>query len=170
MIARRYARRAEAVLADHFPVDLAEAAKARERLAFEELLLLQLAVLRQRRQLALVRATAVKGPGIIPVVDASGPSKVTVGGDATFDVLVSFNDAPYAADDLEGILFLLYNSEGSMIGKGQAEYVAEGQYVINLTPELTAQLKEGASQMEIIATSKLVAIPVFATVNFIAAP
>jgi peptide/nickel transport system substrate-binding protein len=106
----------------------------------------------------------------IPVVDASGPSKVTVGGDASFDVLVSFNDAPYAADDLESILFLLYNSEGSMIGKGQAEYVAEGQYVINLTPELTAQLKEGASQMEIIGISKLVAIPVFTTVNFIAAP
>jgi ATP-dependent DNA helicase RecG len=46
---RRYPGKAEAVLASHFPADLAEAAQARERLAFEELLLLQLAVVRQRR-------------------------------------------------------------------------------------------------------------------------
>jgi ATP-dependent DNA helicase RecG len=46
---RRYAGRPEAVLASHFPADLSEAGEARERLAFEELLLLQLAVLRQRR-------------------------------------------------------------------------------------------------------------------------
>ena len=45
---RRYQSRAEAVLSSHFPGSLAEAARARERLAFEELLLLQVAVLEQR--------------------------------------------------------------------------------------------------------------------------
>ncbi len=61
---RRYAGRAEAVLASHFPADLAEAGKARERLAFEELLLLQLAVLRQRRaQDTHERARALSAPG-----------------------------------------------------------------------------------------------------------
>jgi ATP-dependent DNA helicase RecG len=46
---RRYPGKSEAVLASHFPVDLGEARSARERLAFEELLLLQLALLRRRR-------------------------------------------------------------------------------------------------------------------------
>jgi ATP-dependent DNA helicase RecG len=46
---RRYPGKAEAVLASHFPADLAEAEKARERMAFEELLLLQLAILQRRR-------------------------------------------------------------------------------------------------------------------------
>ncbi len=110
------------------------------------------------------------GEPMLPVVDASGPSKVAIGQEATFDVLVSYKDAPYPKDDLEGISFLLYDSEGNMIGKGQGQYVADGQYAITLPTDLTAQLKDGASQMEIIATSKVVAIPVFATVNFVAAP
>ena len=46
---RRYARRPEAVMASHFPADGREALRARERLAFEELLLLQVAVLKRRK-------------------------------------------------------------------------------------------------------------------------
>lgn len=44
-----FPRKAEALLAYHFPGSLKEAARARDRLAFEELLLLQLAVLRRRQ-------------------------------------------------------------------------------------------------------------------------
>ncbi len=46
---RRYPGKGEAVLACHFPTGLREAKMARERLAFEELLLLQIAVLLQKR-------------------------------------------------------------------------------------------------------------------------
>ncbi|MCE5253379.1 MAG: ATP-dependent DNA helicase RecG [Actinomycetia bacterium] len=46
---RHYPGKGEAVLTCHFPATLKEAAAARERLAFEELLLLQIAVLRQRQ-------------------------------------------------------------------------------------------------------------------------
>jgi len=45
---RRYPGRSEAVLCSHFPETVGEAAQARERLAFEELLLLQVAMLLQR--------------------------------------------------------------------------------------------------------------------------
>ena len=45
---RTYPGKAEAVLSNHFPESLPEARKARDRLAFEELLLLQLAVLGRR--------------------------------------------------------------------------------------------------------------------------
>ncbi len=70
---RRYAGRAEAVLASHFPVDLAEAGKARERLAFEELLLLQLAVLQQRRaQDAHERARGLEPPAALSAAFLAG--------------------------------------------------------------------------------------------------
>ncbi|MBN1631815.1 MAG: hypothetical protein JW990_18825, partial [Thermoleophilia bacterium] len=46
---RRYQGRAEAVLSSHFPTSLSEAGRARERLAFEELLMLQIAVLERRQ-------------------------------------------------------------------------------------------------------------------------
>jgi ATP-dependent DNA helicase RecG len=45
---RRYPGRAEAVLSCHFPASQSEAWRARERLAFEELLLLQTAIVRRR--------------------------------------------------------------------------------------------------------------------------
>ncbi|MHB0978547.1 MAG: ATP-dependent DNA helicase RecG [Thermoleophilia bacterium] len=48
--ARRYPSRREAIVSSHFPRGLDEAAACRERLAFEELLLLQLALLRYRRR------------------------------------------------------------------------------------------------------------------------
>ena len=47
---RRYPGRAESVMASHFPADHREALRAHDRLAFEELLLLQVAVLRRRRR------------------------------------------------------------------------------------------------------------------------
>lgn len=46
---RRYPNKGEAVLTCHFPATLKEAEAARERLAFEELLLLQIAVLKERQ-------------------------------------------------------------------------------------------------------------------------
>ncbi|MHB1343495.1 MAG: ATP-dependent DNA helicase RecG [Thermoleophilia bacterium] len=46
--ARRYPSRREAILSSHFPSTVQEAGVCRERLAFEELLLLQLALLRYR--------------------------------------------------------------------------------------------------------------------------
>ena len=60
---RRYQRRADAVLSSHFPETLAEAARARDRLAFEELLLLQIAVLEKRAaQTRARRARALAAP------------------------------------------------------------------------------------------------------------
>jgi peptide/nickel transport system substrate-binding protein len=110
------------------------------------------------------------GEAKLPLVDASGPSKVTIGKEAAFDVLVSFKDAPYPAQDMEGVLFLLYDAEGTLAGKGEAELVSDGQYVIKLSAELTAKLKEGASKMEIVAVSKVVTVPVFAPVTFVVGP
>jgi ATP-dependent DNA helicase RecG len=62
---RRYPGKGEAVLCCHFPAGLEEASIARERLAFEELLLLQLAVLRRRQsqdRQEQARALAPPGP------------------------------------------------------------------------------------------------------------
>jgi ATP-dependent DNA helicase RecG len=61
---RRYPGKAEAVLSCHFPQTVGEAEAARKRLAFEELLLLQLAVLHQRAgQESQRRARALAPPG-----------------------------------------------------------------------------------------------------------
>lgn len=53
---RRYPGRAEAVLSCHFPASEKEARRARQRLAFEELLLLQTAIVRRRMAQDAARA------------------------------------------------------------------------------------------------------------------
>jgi peptide/nickel transport system substrate-binding protein len=104
----------------------------------------------------------------MPVLDASGPSKITIGKEATFDVLVSFKDEPYPTADMQSVLFLLYDTEGSLVDKGEAELVTDGQYALTLTPEMTAKLKEGSAQIEVIGVSNVVTVPVFTTVTFVA--
>ena len=53
---RRYPGKAEAVLSSHFPETQSEARRARDRLAFEELLLLQTAIIRRRSRQDSARA------------------------------------------------------------------------------------------------------------------
>ncbi|OFW60611.1 MAG: ATP-dependent DNA helicase RecG [Actinobacteria bacterium RBG_16_64_13] len=63
---RRYPAKPDAVLSSHFPASLWEAGKARERLAFEELLMLQVAVLEKRQsQGARRRARALASPATL---------------------------------------------------------------------------------------------------------
>jgi peptide/nickel transport system substrate-binding protein len=107
------------------------------------------------------------GEPMLPVVDVTGPAKINIGSVAAFDVLVSFKDAPYPDEYLDSIPFLLYDAEGNLVDKGSAEFVEEGLYVINLTAEMTAKLKEGTSQIEIIGVSNVVSVPVFTRVTFV---
>jgi ATP-dependent DNA helicase RecG len=63
---RRYASKCEAVWVSHFPSTLRDAEAARRRLAFEELLLLQLAVLQKRARQELRRkARLLAEPGVL---------------------------------------------------------------------------------------------------------
>lgn len=59
---RRYPGRADAVMAVHHPADERDARRARRRLAFEELLLLQTAVLNRRRRQDSMRQARPFGP------------------------------------------------------------------------------------------------------------
>lgn len=67
VLARRgYAGKREAIWASHFPASMQEARAARDRLAFEELLLLQLAVLKKRAaQQAARQANPVSCPATV---------------------------------------------------------------------------------------------------------
>jgi ATP-dependent DNA helicase RecG len=63
LASRRFAGKAEALLAFHFPRDITEATRARARLAFEELLLLQMAVWDRRRRGELNKHAPVLSDG-----------------------------------------------------------------------------------------------------------
>jgi peptide/nickel transport system substrate-binding protein len=102
----------------------------------------------------------------IAVVDLTGPADVSQSGDATFDAYLSFNDTPYPQDDVDKVAYLLYDAEGSLVLSGEAAVVADGQYSVTLTAVELGKLPAGSAKIEFIVSSKMVAIPTFASLEF----
>ncbi len=104
----------------------------------------------------------------IAEAEVDGDGNVVVGGEATFDVYVTFKDAAYPANQIDSVKYLVFNAEGALAASGDAEMVADGQYVINLSADQTANLTEGASKIEVVVVSKLVSIPTIVDFEFVA--
>jgi peptide/nickel transport system substrate-binding protein len=103
----------------------------------------------------------------IAVVDVTGDGQVTAGQDATFDVVVTFNDEAYPADELELVKYLVFDANGNLAASGDATLVADGQYQITLGADVTSTLEAGSSKLEVAVASKLVSIPSFASFEFV---
>ena len=110
------------------------------------------------------------GEPMIAVMDVMGPAEVSQSGEAAFDAYISFKDEPYPQDAIEKVAFLLYDAEGSLVLNGEASFVTEGQYSVVLTAEQLAKLPAGSAKIEFVVSSKLVAVPTFASTEFVVSP
>ena len=99
-----------------------------------------------------------------------GPSSVKIGAAATFKVAVTFKGAPYAAADIKMVKYLVYDATNTVVAVGQADKVADGQYTVTLSADLTKTLAAGANKLEIAVVPLAVAVPTFADANFVTAP
>jgi peptide/nickel transport system substrate-binding protein len=106
----------------------------------------------------------------IAEVEVDGPTRVTIGSEAVFDVFVDFEGEPYAIDDIREVTYLVIDAEGAVAHVGEATAVADGEWQITLTPEITGQLAAGSNRLEAIVVSRLVAIPSFDSILFVTAP
>ncbi|MBN2387786.1 MAG: hypothetical protein JXB85_12280 [Anaerolineales bacterium] len=100
----------------------------------------------------------------IAVVDLTGPTSVAAGEEATFDVFVTFNDAPYPGAEISGVQYLVYDATGTLVATGEATFVADGQYQIVLP---TDGFAAGSNKVEVAVTSYVVSIPSFASFEFV---
>jgi len=100
----------------------------------------------------------------IAVVDVTGPASVAVGTDATFDVFVTYEDAPYPQAEIAGVKFLLFDATNTLVATGEATFVADGQYQV-VVP--TTGLAAGSNKLEIAVTSIVVSIPSFQSYEFV---
>jgi hypothetical protein len=107
------------------------------------------------------------GEPMISVLDVRGPAQITQGAEATFDAYVTFKDAPYPNDKITKVIYLVYDAESNVVAQGTAEVVADGQYKITLTGDVTASLKAAATKMDVIAISNVVSIPTFVSKDFL---
>ncbi len=105
-----------------------------------------------------------------PVVEVDGPARVTIGEEAAFDVFVDLADGPYPMADIDAINYLVFDSSGTMVAQGTAEGVEDGSWQVVLGPDVTSALAEGSNRLDIVAVSKLVAIPTLASFEFVTAP
>ncbi len=100
----------------------------------------------------------------IAVVDLTGPASVTVGEEAVFDVFVTYNDAPYPQAEIAAVKFLLFDATNTLVAKGDATFVSDGQYKITLP---TTGLAAGSNKLEVAVTSIVVSIPSFSSFEFV---
>ncbi|MEN4010404.1 MAG: ABC transporter substrate-binding protein [Bellilinea sp.] len=106
----------------------------------------------------------------IAEVEVDGEDRVTIGGEATFDVFVDFEGAPYPVDNIDSVKFLVFDATGAMVQEGMAEAVEDGLFQVTLSADDTSNLPEGATRLEVVVVSKVVAVPSFASFQFVTTP
>lgn len=103
----------------------------------------------------------------IASAEIDGEARVTSGDEATFDVFVTFEGAPYAADDIASVNYLLYNAEGAIVETGEGVLVEDGHYTVTLSAATTDALGVGSNKLEVAVVPIPVAMPSFATFEFV---
>jgi len=103
----------------------------------------------------------------IAEVEVDGPARVTIGEDATFDVFVSFEGAPYAVADIIEVKYLLFDATGQLAEVGVATAVEDGLWEVTLTN--TSGLAAGSNRLEVVVVSRRVAVPSSDAIQFVTA-
>jgi peptide/nickel transport system substrate-binding protein len=103
----------------------------------------------------------------LALTEVTGPAQVTIGSEATFDVAVTFEGAPYPAAELSAVKFLLFDANGNLATSGDATMVSDGQYQVVLSADVTTALAAGSNRLELAVTSILVSIPSFGSAEFV---
>jgi len=99
-----------------------------------------------------------------------GPGQVKAGDEAVFDVTVTFKDALYLQSDIARVKYILYDATGAVVTVGDATAVADGQYQVTLSSDITSQLPTGSARLEVAVVPIPVAIPSFTSLDFVAVP
>jgi peptide/nickel transport system substrate-binding protein len=112
------------------------------------------------------RFAAFSAPALAEA-EIDGPSRVTAGDEAVFDIFIDVFDGPYATADLNSVTYLLFDATGAQVESGAAEAVEDGLWQVILSPEVTAELEAGSNRLEVVVVSNLVALPSLAEYQFI---
>jgi len=67
---------------------------------------------------------------MIPVNEVDGPSEVTIGAEAVYDVFVTFEDKPYPAAFIAEVKYLVFDASGVLVASGPATAAEEGHYTV----------------------------------------
>ncbi|GIV76721.1 MAG: ABC transporter substrate-binding protein [Litorilinea sp.] len=103
----------------------------------------------------------------IAEAEVDGPGQVVAGTEAVFDVYVTFQGEPYAADEISAVKYLVFDATGNLVATGDAEMVADGEYMVTLSADDTGQMEPGAAKIEVAVSPLAVSVPTFADLEFV---
>jgi peptide/nickel transport system substrate-binding protein len=113
------------------------------------------------------------GQAPLAVATLDGPAQVKIGSEAVFNVTLTMKStgAPYAAADVKGLKFLIYDDKGVTVyvGEGVASG-GDGKYKLTVPADVTAKLVAGTGRIEAAAVLIPVAIPAFTTLDYTVVP
>lgn len=92
-----------------------------------------------------------------------------IGEEAKFTVSVTYQGAAYPQAEIAGVTYLVFDATGALATKGEATAVADGQYEVTLSADVTKALTAGANKLEVVVVSGVVSIPSFASFEFVTA-
>ncbi|HTX79852.1 MAG TPA: ABC transporter substrate-binding protein [Longilinea sp.] len=101
-------------------------------------------------------------------VDITGPSgQVKIGDTATFNVAITFQGQPYPNNDLKMVKYMVYDATGNMVVSDLATAVSDGSYQVVLSSDVTSKLAAGSNKLTVAVVPIPVAVPTFASVQFV---
>ncbi|MEM2795235.1 MAG: ABC transporter substrate-binding protein, partial [Thermofilaceae archaeon] len=106
----------------------------------------------------------------IPEVKVEVPENVVPGLEATITFRVSYKGQPYPVNKIEFIKYMVLDSEGNVIAKGDATAKADGVWSVTLGSLETGKLAPGTYRVLTFALSKDVAMPATTEASFITIP
>jgi peptide/nickel transport system substrate-binding protein len=127
-----------------------------------------LTLLRYEKYPDLASRWSIFGKPMIAEVVIDGPAEVTIGQEAVFNVSVTFEGAPYPADKIDAVKYLVFDSAGAVVSQGDATAGEAGVYTITLGADVTSKLVAGANKLEVVTTSLAVSIATITDFEFIA--
>jgi len=107
---------------------------------------------------------------MIPDVKLDGPATVKIGDTATFNITATFQGQPYPQSDVSKVTYLLFDATGAVVDKGTATGIADGQWQVALSSDVTSKLTAGSNKFEAILAPIPVAQPAFVTLSFVTTP
>ncbi len=103
----------------------------------------------------------------VAAVEVEGEGSVVLGGEFSFDVYVTFKGAAYPADEIKEVKGLLYDATGQIVKVIDGVLVEDGHYTITVPADVAASMEAGASKLEAVVVSNVVAIPSFSAFEFV---
>ncbi len=103
----------------------------------------------------------------VPELMVEGPENVEIGQEAVYDIFVTFEDEPYAVDDIDMVKVLVFDATRELAYAGDGQPVEDGHWRAVLGADVTGALEAGANQFAAVVVSKRVVLPITERLQFV---